>query len=128
MALRRQFLARAAFAGDQHVDQAVADALDQAHDLLDSLPRADDAVRGVAVLHLAPQVGVLLRQLILVAPQFADQLRGLDGNGRVRGQRRQRVLVARREHARRACSAPQTRPMISPIWFRIATASTLRVR
>ena len=55
--------------------------------------------RGVAALHLAPQVRVLLRQLVLIAAQFADQLRGLDGDGGVRGQRRQRFLVARGEDA-----------------------------
>ena len=47
-------------------------------------------------LHLAPQVGVLLHQFVLIAPQFADQLGGLDGDGGVRGQRQQRLLVARR--------------------------------
>ena len=58
-------------------------------------PGADDAVRGVLALHLAPQVRVLLRQFVLAAAQFADQLRGFDGDRGVRRQRGQRLLVAR---------------------------------
>ena len=92
-----QFLAGAAFAGDQNVDHAIADALHQTHNLLDALAGADDAVRGIAILDLAPEVRVLLRQLVLIAAQFADQLGGLDGNCRVRCERDQRFLVARAE-------------------------------
>ena len=98
-----QFLAGAALAGDQNVDHAIPYALHQAHNLLDALPRADDAVRGIAVLHLAPEMRVLLRQLILIAPQFADQLGGFDGDCGVRCQRDQRFLVARAESSRCAC-------------------------
>ena len=93
--LGHQFLAGAALAGDQHAHQAVADALHQPHHLLDFLPRADNPMGGVLAFHLAPQVRVLLRQFVLAAPQFADQLRGLDGDGGVRGQRAERILVAR---------------------------------
>ena len=123
-----QFLARAALAGDQHIDQAVADALHQADHLLDPLARADDAVGGVLALHLAPQMRVLLRQLILAAPQLADQLGGFDGDGGVRCQRRQRILVARRRNAPTRLFSASNAPMMSPVWLRTATASTLRVR
>src|ERR1035438_8187020 len=97
--LGREFLASAAFAGDQDVDHAIADALHQTHNLLDALPGADDAVAGITVLDLAPEVGVLLRQLVLVAAQFADQLGGFDGDGGVRSQRHQRFLVAHAKDA-----------------------------
>ena len=63
-----QFLARTALSRDEHVDRAIPYALHQAHNLLDALPRADNAVGGVPALHLAPQMRVLLRQLILIAP------------------------------------------------------------
>src|ERR1035441_8645194 len=68
-----EFLARAAFAGDQNVHHAIADALHQTHDLLDARSGADDALAGITVLDLAPEVGVLLRQLVLVATPLADQ-------------------------------------------------------
>ena len=57
--LGRHLLPRAALSGDQNVDGAVADALHQPHDLLNPVPRADDAVRCVPVFHLTPQVDVL---------------------------------------------------------------------
>ncbi len=95
--LGRHLLARTAFAGDEHVDHAVANPFDEAHHLLDFRPRAHDAVGRVAALHLAPQVGVLPRQFVLAATQLAHQLGRLDGIGGVSRQRLQHLLVARSE-------------------------------
>src|SRR5260370_1926278 len=94
-----QFLAGAAFARDQDVDKAVANALHQADHLLDFLPRADNSVDRVLAFHFAPEVRVLLHQIVLIAPQFADQLRGFDGDGCVGGQRHQGLFVAGVERA-----------------------------
>ncbi|SPE40086.1 hypothetical protein SBA3_3610019 [Candidatus Sulfopaludibacter sp. SbA3] len=97
--LGRLLLAGAALPGDQHVHLAVANAFDQTHDLLDLLAGADDAVRRIFIFDFAPQVHVLLHQFVLAAAQFADELRGFDGDGGMRSQRIQRFLVARSEDA-----------------------------
>ena len=89
------FLARAAFTGDEHIDQAVANPFDEARHLPETGAGTDDAVRGIAVLHFAEQVGILFHQFVLAAPQLADQLRRFDGDGRMGGEGFQRLLVAR---------------------------------
>ena len=97
--LGHQFLAGAAFAGDQHVHQAVADTLHQADHLLNPGSGADNSVGGVFAFHLAQQVGVLLRQFVFAAAQFADELGVFDGDGGVRGQGIEEILVALAEGA-----------------------------
>src|SRR5689334_22255946 len=54
---------------------------------------------GIPAFDFTPQMRVLLRQLVLAAPQLTDELCGLDGDGGVRCQRSERILVANREYA-----------------------------
>ena len=123
-----KFLAGSAFAGDQHIDHTIADALHEPHYLLNALARPDDAMRGVAALHFAPEMGVLLREFVLIAPKLADQLGGLDGDRGMRSERSERFLVARGKDLPTRLLSASKAPMISPCWLRTATASRLRVR
>src|SRR4051812_23690380 len=84
---------------NEDIYHTVPDPLDEPDHLLDLLPRPDNAVAGVFVLDLPPEAAVLLGQFVLAAPQFADQLGGLDGIGGVRRERLQGFLVAGGEDA-----------------------------
>ncbi len=68
-----QFLAGAAFPGDQDVDPAAGDLLDQVVDLLHRLALADQAAEGVTPAQLLFQLDVFLAQVLALQGVFDDE-------------------------------------------------------
>src|SRR5262245_21190376 len=70
----RQFLAGAAFAGDQHADRAVGDLLNELDYRTDRLASAQNPLAGPPSFHLLPQLCVGRRQHVAVAPHLAENV------------------------------------------------------